>query len=350
VCRGLGGNRVRRFVLAKYVIVVSALRLARDAWRLLGPAPERRGTGAGMTTGRLATVAGGSTDAASAADSLRRVRPVDSAAELLDVASEAAKTAGALLQARFEAGRESHVSAKSTPTDPVSDADLASSSPSGRCSRSAVRRTGCSRRRKAPTRPARAVCAGSSTRSTEPSISSTGCRSGVSASRSATSREPRRAIHAPMTAEFFSAVRGELPRRNGVELAWRATRRRSSASARRNRLAYASQVRAEQAELLTRLLPRVRDIRRFGVASLDLAGTAMGLYDAYYERGVHLWDIAVGALMCDGVGLAYVRSRGDHGGAGVPGRHALRDHRRQRSRHPRHQECARRTPSAVPPA
>ena len=29
----------------------------------------------------------------------------------------------------------------------------------------------------------------------------------------------------------------------------------------------------------------------------------MGRYDAYFERGVHLWDIATGALMCESVGL-----------------------------------------------
>ena len=67
--------------------------------------------------------------------------------------------------------------------------------------------------------------------------------------------------------------------------------------------AYEADVRAEQAELLTRLLPLVRDIRRFGSAAMDLAWTAMGRYDAYFERGVKLWDIAAGALICECVGL-----------------------------------------------
>ncbi len=37
---------------------------------------------------------------------------------------------------------------------------------------------------------------------------------------------------------------------------------------------YEAEQRARQAELLTRLLPRVRDIRRAGAAALDLAYVA----------------------------------------------------------------------------
>ena len=53
---------------------------------------------------------------------------------------------------------------------------------------------------------------------------------------------------------------------------------------------YEADVRAAQAEISGRLLPRVRDIRRLGSSAIDLAWTAAGRYDAYYERGVKLWD------------------------------------------------------------
>jgi myo-inositol-1(or 4)-monophosphatase len=62
-------------------------------------------------------------------------------------------------------------------------------------------------------------------------------------------------------------------------------------------------VRAGQAEVLARLAPLVRDIRRFGSAALDLAWTAAGRYDAYYERSVKPWDIAAGQLICERAGL-----------------------------------------------
>ncbi len=68
-------------------------------------------------------------------------------------------------------------------------------------------------------------------------------------------------------------------------------------------LAYGADVRRAQARVLERLVPRVRDIRRFGSAALDLAWTAAGRFDAYYERSVKQWDIAAGALVCERAGL-----------------------------------------------
>ena len=61
--------------------------------------------------------------------------------------------------------------------------------------------------------------------------------------------------------------------------------------------AYLSQRRAVQADLLTSLLPRVRDIRRLGSAALDLCHVAAGRVDAYYEHGLGPWDHAAGALI-----------------------------------------------------
>jgi len=55
--------------------------------------------------------------------------------------------------------------------------------------------------------------------------------------------------------------------------------------------------RLVQGEVLQAVLPRVRDIRRGGSAAVDLCSVASGSVDAYYERGVNLWDIAAGALI-----------------------------------------------------
>ena len=52
-----------------------------------------------------------------------------------------------------------------------------------------------------------------------------------------------------------------------------------------------------QGEVLAGVLPRVRDIRRGGSAAVDLCSVASGGVDAYYERGVNLWDIAAGGLI-----------------------------------------------------
>ena len=60
---------------------------------------------------------------------------------------------------------------------------------------------------------------------------------------------------------------------------------------------YSAELRTRQAEILTVLLPAVRDIRRIGSCALDLCMVAAGRLDAYYEDGVHVWDWAAGALI-----------------------------------------------------
>jgi len=52
-----------------------------------------------------------------------------------------------------------------------------------------------------------------------------------------------------------------------------------------------------QGQVLSSVLPRVRDIRRGGSCAVDLCSLASGGVDAYYERGVQSWDIAAGGLI-----------------------------------------------------
>lgn len=46
-----------------------------------------------------------------------------------------------------------------------------------------------------------------------------------------------------------------------------------------------------------RILPRLRDIKRCGSAALDLAMTAAGIYDGYWEECLQLYDVAAGAMI-----------------------------------------------------
>jgi len=62
--------------------------------------------------------------------------------------------------------------------------------------------------------------------------------------------------------------------------------------------------RAQQAAVVARLLPLARDIRRAGAAALDLAWTAAGRLDAFYENGLKRWDWAAGHLMVQEAGGA----------------------------------------------
>ena len=100
----------------------------------------------------------------------------------------------------------------------------------------------------------------------------------------------------PMHHETFTAIRGRGAFRNGHPI------RASSCSDVRLALvatgfSYESERRALQADVLRRVLPAVRDIRRLGAASVDLCHVASGRVDAYYERGLHDWDKAAGMLI-----------------------------------------------------
>jgi myo-inositol-1(or 4)-monophosphatase len=71
--------------------------------------------------------------------------------------------------------------------------------------------------------------------------------------------------------------------------------------------------RQVQGEVVAALLPRLRDIRRIGVASVDLCAVATGRLDGFYERGLHYWDWAAGALVAAEAGATV----GGLGGAPV---------------------------------
>ncbi|MGW0120162.1 inositol monophosphatase family protein [Streptomyces sp. NPDC003327] len=60
---------------------------------------------------------------------------------------------------------------------------------------------------------------------------------------------------------------------------------------------YVRSRRAHQAEIARQIVPRVRDIRRGGSAAIDLCDVAAGRLDGYYERGLNPWDHAAGALI-----------------------------------------------------
>jgi myo-inositol-1(or 4)-monophosphatase len=74
---------------------------------------------------------------------------------------------------------------------------------------------------------------------------------------------------------------------------------------------YRSERRAEQAAVLPRLLPAVRDLRRIGSAALDLCWVAGGRLDAYYESHLNQWDWAAGRVICQEAGGEVVMLPGE---------------------------------------
>ena len=129
----------------------------------------------------------------------------------------------------------------------------------------------------------------------------------------------------PVDDECFTAARG-----GGAAMNGRAIHVTGCASLDRAMVgtgfSYEADQRARQAELLTRLLPRVRDIRRAGAAALDLAYVACGRVDAFYERGLKRWDEAAGRLLVEEAGGVVSDLEGEPAGvlaAATPGLAAL---------------------------
>jgi myo-inositol-1(or 4)-monophosphatase len=235
--------------------------------------------------------------------------------ELLALAIEAARMAGSLLAERARRGAEAQLHSKSTPTDLVSEADLAS--------QRAIRELLVSRRPQdgfvgEEAGPSQAGVSGLSW-IVDPLDGTVNFIFGipqwcVSVAAGDDARALVGAVYDPNRDELFCASGGGPARlvcADGESELRGRVRAVSPGSAEpglgeamvATGLYYDAAVRRAQGRVLARLVDRVRDIRRFGSAALDLAWTAAGRYDAYFERGVKQWDIAAGALICERAGL-----------------------------------------------
>jgi len=122
----------------------------------------------------------------------------------------------------------------------------------------------------------------------------------------------------PVRDECFMAERGGGARLRGAGGDLQPLRVRERRDLDRALIAtgfsYEPERRALQAEVVRRILPRVRDIRRAGAAALDLSWLAAGRVDAYYERGLNHWDWAAGRLLVEEAGGTITDLDGDpHG-------------------------------------
>jgi myo-inositol-1(or 4)-monophosphatase len=108
------------------------------------------------------------------------------------------------------------------------------------------------------------------------------------------------AVYVPLRGEMFSAVKagGAVLESAGTESVLHC-----NAGVPLNRaligtgFGYLAGRRQVQGEVVAAILPQVRDIRRAGVASVDLCAVAAGRLDGFYERGLNYWDWAAGALV-----------------------------------------------------
>jgi len=104
-------------------------------------------------------------------------------------------------------------------------------------------------------------------------------------------------IYNPANDELFTAERGKGAFLNEQRLRVAGRRRLADAVVA---CALPHQGRGDLAQFrneLASVQEKVCGLRRFGAASLDLAWTAAGRLDAYWERNLSPWDMAAGILM-----------------------------------------------------
>jgi myo-inositol-1(or 4)-monophosphatase len=125
-------------------------------------------------------------------------------------------------------------------------------------------------------------------------------------------------VHDPVGGETFRAARGAGATLNGEPIRVRDHDDLATALVATG-FGYDPDVRAGQADVMRRLIPYVRDIRRAGAAALDLCYVACGRLDGYYERGINHWDWAAGALVVREAGGAVVELEGGRFGLAAAG-------------------------------
>ena len=114
-------------------------------------------------------------------------------------------------------------------------------------------------------------------------------------------------VHAPAMGETFVAVRGAGARRNGEPISVSRIDRLGDAMLCTG---FHPADYATNARCFAAASERVQAVRRDGSAALDLAYTAMGRFDGFWEFGLAPWDLAAGALLVAEAGGAVSRVDG----------------------------------------
>lgn len=112
-------------------------------------------------------------------------------------------------------------------------------------------------------------------------------------------------IYDPIRQELFTAVRGKGAQANNRRMRISAAKQLEQALVGTGFPGgLAPDQMTSYLKTFQQILPRVADIRRAGSAALDLAYVAAGRLDAFWELGLHEWDVAAGALMIQEAGGA----------------------------------------------
>ena len=109
------------------------------------------------------------------------------------------------------------------------------------------------------------------------------------------------AVYAPALGDMFSAARGRGATLNDLPIAVRDNSDITDALVCTG-FSYRIHEREHHAKRVADMVMKVRDIRRFGAAAIDLCFVACGRLDAYFEEHLHSWDLVAGQVIATEAG------------------------------------------------
>lgn len=118
-------------------------------------------------------------------------------------------------------------------------------------------------------------------------------------------------VYAPYLDEMFHAVKGGGAWLNGKPIAPSGKESLSHSVVTTGFPVDKDTTNDNNLDNVSRVLPRVRGMRRLGSAAIDLCYVAAGFLDGYWEMNLHTWDVAAGQLIVQESGACYSHFRTD---------------------------------------
>lgn len=118
-------------------------------------------------------------------------------------------------------------------------------------------------------------------------------------------------VYNPVSDDWYTAARGDGAQLNGQRIRVNKQRNPDRAIVATGFPYRAPENMPQQIAYVASVLETFGDLRRIGSAALDLCMVACGRQDAYFEKGIHIWDIAAGVLIAQEAGAIVTDFAGD---------------------------------------
>jgi myo-inositol-1(or 4)-monophosphatase len=110
------------------------------------------------------------------------------------------------------------------------------------------------------------------------------------------------AVYAPILNELFTAEKGKGAFCNGEKISVNDNSDMAQAMLSTGFACLRSDLQPNNVPFLNVILPKIRDLRRYGSAAMDLCFVASGRLDGYWELNLKPYDVAAGKLILQEAG------------------------------------------------